>query len=73
MSSNAKSFGSRIITSISFMSRVIPKKNAFVDFRRQFIPLMRRDKGEGQSKHIQRCKEENNQKISHASESMETY
>ena len=56
---NAKSFDSRIITSIFFMSRAITEKNAFADFRKQFIPLMRREKDK--AKHIQKCKEENNQ------------
>ena len=44
MSGNTKLFGSRIITLISFMSRALPEKNAFADFRRQFIMPMRREK-----------------------------
>ena len=43
MSGNAKSIGSKIIILIFFMRKAIPEKDAFSNFRRKFILLMRRE------------------------------
>ena len=54
MSGNVKSIGSRIITLTIFMCRAIHEKDAFSNFRREFIPHMRREENKTNTSKIQR-------------------